>query len=115
MHQPAITGSGVFTPVEVITNDELVAAFNAYADRWNAEHAAAIAAGEVEAKAHPPPIQSPQCASASEHKRHEVLGAKTASESSTARALKSRAAQSTLRRQHRTTSNVDTQRVASPP
>ena len=52
MHQPAITGSGVFTPVEVITNDELVAAFNAYADRWNAEHAAAIAAGEVEAKAH---------------------------------------------------------------
>jgi beta-ketodecanoyl-[acyl-carrier-protein] synthase len=52
MHQPAITGSGVFTPAEVITNDELVAAFNAYADRWNAEHAAAIAAGEVEAKAH---------------------------------------------------------------
>jgi beta-ketodecanoyl-[acyl-carrier-protein] synthase len=52
MHQPAITGSGVFTPSEVITNDELVAAFNAYADRWNAENAAAITAGEVEAKEH---------------------------------------------------------------
>ena len=55
MHQPAITGSGVFTPAEVITNDELVAAFNAHADRWNAEHADAIAAGEVEAKAHSSP------------------------------------------------------------
>ncbi|MBF9059962.1 beta-ketoacyl-ACP synthase III [Rhodobacterales bacterium HKCCSP123] len=52
MHQPAITGSGVFTPSEVITNDELVAAFNAYADRWNAEHAEAIAAGAAEAVAH---------------------------------------------------------------
>ncbi|WP_179380131.1 beta-ketoacyl-ACP synthase III [Jannaschia marina] len=42
----AITGSGVFTPSEVITNDELVVAFNAYADRQNALHAEAIAAGE---------------------------------------------------------------------
>ena len=49
MFQPAITGSGVFTPQEIITNDELVAAFNAYADRYNAAHADAIAAGEVEA------------------------------------------------------------------
>ena len=32
----AITGSGVFTPSQVITNDELVVAFNAYADRMNA-------------------------------------------------------------------------------
>jgi len=52
MFQPAITGTGVFTPSEIITNDELVAAFNAYADRWNAENAQAIAAGEVEAKEH---------------------------------------------------------------
>jgi beta-ketodecanoyl-[acyl-carrier-protein] synthase len=37
MGQAAITGSGVFTPAETITNDELVAAFNAYADRRNAE------------------------------------------------------------------------------
>ncbi|MEL6959210.1 MAG: beta-ketoacyl-ACP synthase III [Pseudomonadota bacterium] len=52
MHAAAITGTGVFTPEHVITNDELVAAFNAYADRFNAEHAAAIEAGEVEAKPH---------------------------------------------------------------
>jgi beta-ketodecanoyl-[acyl-carrier-protein] synthase len=52
MHQAAITGHGVFTPSEIITNDELVAAFNAHADRWNETHAEAIAAGEVEAKQH---------------------------------------------------------------
>ncbi|WP_095588477.1 beta-ketoacyl-ACP synthase III [Actibacterium ureilyticum] len=52
MDQVAITGSGVFTPSEIITNDELVVAFNAYADRFNAAHADAIAAGEVDAMAH---------------------------------------------------------------
>ncbi len=52
MHQAAITGHGVFTPSEIITNDELVVAFNAYADRWNAEHADDIAAGRAEAKEH---------------------------------------------------------------
>ncbi|CTQ32139.1 beta-ketoacyl-ACP synthase III [Jannaschia rubra] len=39
MNNVAVTGSGVFTPRQVITNDELVAAFNAYADRRNAEGA----------------------------------------------------------------------------
>jgi beta-ketodecanoyl-[acyl-carrier-protein] synthase len=48
---PAITGTGVFTPELSISNAELVTAFNAYADRYNTEHAAAIAAGEVAAKA----------------------------------------------------------------
>lgn len=52
MFQPAITGTGVFTPTQVITNDELVEAFNAYADLWNAEHVEAIAAGDVAAKEH---------------------------------------------------------------
>ena len=52
MHTPVITGTGVFTPDNVITNAELVAAYNAYADRFNAAHAKAIAAGEVEAKLH---------------------------------------------------------------
>ena len=52
MHNVAITGTGVFTPSEVITNDELVAAFNAYADLWNAENAPAIAAGTAEPKTH---------------------------------------------------------------
>ncbi|SFA96696.1 beta-ketodecanoyl-[acyl-carrier-protein] synthase [Poseidonocella pacifica] len=36
MHKPAITGTGVFTPREVITNDELVEAFNSYAAQQNA-------------------------------------------------------------------------------
>ncbi|MEM8576824.1 MAG: beta-ketoacyl-ACP synthase III [Pseudomonadota bacterium] len=52
MFTPAITGTGVFTPSQTITNAELVEAFNRYADSWNAEHAEAISAGEVEAKAH---------------------------------------------------------------
>ena len=50
MYQPVISGTGVFTPSEVITNDELVVAFNAYADLFNAENADAIAAGKVDAK-----------------------------------------------------------------
>ena len=52
MIQPAITGSGVFTPENIITNDELVLAFNAYADRMNAENADAIASGEMEPVPH---------------------------------------------------------------
>ena len=52
MVQAAITGSGVFTPELSISNDELVEAFNAYADKFNAENAAEIAAGSIEAKDH---------------------------------------------------------------
>ena len=52
MYTPAITGSGIFTPEQVITNAELVKAFNAYADLYNAEHAAEIDAGELPAKEH---------------------------------------------------------------
>ncbi|SHE37199.1 beta-ketodecanoyl-[acyl-carrier-protein] synthase [Loktanella atrilutea] len=52
MYRAAITGTGVFTPAQVITNAELVEAFNAYADRYNERHADAITAGDVTAKAH---------------------------------------------------------------
>ncbi len=52
MHSVAITGSGVFTPKNIITNDELVATFNAYVDQFNADNAAAIDAGTVNALAH---------------------------------------------------------------
>jgi len=52
MFQPVISGTGVFTPDQVITNDELVVAFNAYADRYNVEHADEIAVGTVMAKDH---------------------------------------------------------------
>ncbi|MBL4769208.1 MAG: beta-ketoacyl-ACP synthase III [Rhodobacteraceae bacterium] len=49
---PAITGTGVFTPEQTITNAELVTAFNAYADKFNAMHADAIVAGDVVALDH---------------------------------------------------------------
>jgi len=52
MYQPVISGTGVFTPSEIITNAELVVAFNAYADLFNDEHKAQIVAGEIEEKAH---------------------------------------------------------------
>ncbi len=52
MYTPAITGTGVFTPENVITNAELVTAFNAYADKMNAKNADAIAAGEMEPMQH---------------------------------------------------------------
>jgi beta-ketodecanoyl-[acyl-carrier-protein] synthase len=50
MYTPAITGTGVFTPSDVITNAELVTAFNAYVDLYNAENAPAIASGALAAK-----------------------------------------------------------------
>ena len=50
MYTPAITGTGVFTPSQVITNAELVESFNAYVDIYNAENADRIATGELPAK-----------------------------------------------------------------
>ncbi|MEM6303969.1 MAG: beta-ketoacyl-ACP synthase III [Pseudomonadota bacterium] len=50
MHIPAITGTGVFTPEQTITNAELVEAFNAYVDLYNDQHSAEIAAGALKAK-----------------------------------------------------------------
>jgi beta-ketodecanoyl-[acyl-carrier-protein] synthase len=52
MHKVVITGTGVFTPAETISNDELVAAFNAWADGENARHADEIAAGARPPVAH---------------------------------------------------------------
>ncbi len=48
MASVAITGSGVFTPEQSITNAELVEAFNAYASRQNELHSAEIEAGTRE-------------------------------------------------------------------
>jgi beta-ketodecanoyl-[acyl-carrier-protein] synthase len=45
--QPVISATGLYTPPESISNAELVASFNAYVERFNAEHAAGIAAGTV--------------------------------------------------------------------
>lgn len=49
---PVISATGLYTPQECISNEELVASYNAYADRFNADNAAAIAAGEVEELSH---------------------------------------------------------------
>lgn len=43
----AISATGLYTPPEKITNAELVASYNAYVDRYNAEHAAEIEAGAL--------------------------------------------------------------------
>lgn len=48
MNRVAISGTGLFTPSEIITNEELVASYNAYAEKQNALNAAAIEAGEKE-------------------------------------------------------------------
>ncbi|XUU62060.1 beta-ketoacyl-ACP synthase III [Erythrobacter sp. HA6-11] len=45
---PVISSTGLFTPEESITNEELVASFNAFVDKHNAAYADAIAAGEME-------------------------------------------------------------------
>ncbi|KPP96225.1 beta-ketoacyl-ACP synthase III [Erythrobacter sp. HL-111] len=50
--RPVISSTGLFTPAESITNEELVESFNRFVDRHNEAHAAAIAAGEVEPLAH---------------------------------------------------------------
>ncbi len=43
-----ITGTGLFHPENVITNEELVESLNAYVEQYNLENAEKIAAGELE-------------------------------------------------------------------
>ena len=52
MHKAVISGTGVFTPELSISNAELVAAYNAYADLQNAKNAIAITAGDMAALPH---------------------------------------------------------------
>ena len=44
---PVISATGLYTPPDSISNEELVASFNAYVAQFNADHAAGIAAGDV--------------------------------------------------------------------
>jgi len=44
---PVISTTGLFTPSYSISNEELVASFNAYVDLYNSENADAIASGDV--------------------------------------------------------------------
>ncbi len=49
MHRVAISSTGLYTPPEIISNEELVAAFNSFAELENASHAADIEAGTRQA------------------------------------------------------------------
>ncbi len=51
MPDVVISGTGLYTPAQSISNEELVASFNAYVEIYNAEYAAEIAAGDL------PPLQ----------------------------------------------------------
>ena len=44
-----ISATGLWTPKDSISNEELVEAFNSYVDKWNAENADDIAAGTKDA------------------------------------------------------------------
>jgi len=44
-----IAATGLFTPEQSISNAELVAAYNAWAEQWNADHAAEILEGDLAA------------------------------------------------------------------
>nr|WP_218576068.1 beta-ketoacyl-ACP synthase III [Pseudomonas sp. SLFW] len=49
VYDVVISGTGLFTPANSISNDELVHSFNTYVAQFNAENAAAIEAGDVQA------------------------------------------------------------------
>jgi beta-ketodecanoyl-[acyl-carrier-protein] synthase len=49
MHRAVISATGLYTPPHAISNDELVASYNGYAERYNAEHAARIGDGAIPA------------------------------------------------------------------
>lgn len=50
MHSVVISGSGLWKPDEVVTNEELVDSYNAFATRYNENNAAAIADGTMAEK-----------------------------------------------------------------
>jgi beta-ketodecanoyl-[acyl-carrier-protein] synthase len=52
MRDVAISGAGLWKPPHRISNEELVASYNAWADRFNDRHRAEIADGTVEARPH---------------------------------------------------------------
>ena len=49
MNEIVISGTGVFTPKESITNKELVEAYNAYAEKFNTLNKDLIDNGEIDA------------------------------------------------------------------
>jgi len=55
-NHPAISATGLFTPKDSISNEELVASYNSYVELFNREHAAQIASGELDAL-HPSSVE----------------------------------------------------------
>jgi len=51
VHNVVISGTGLYTPANSISNEELVDSFNAYVQQFNADNAQAIERGEVQALA----------------------------------------------------------------
>ncbi len=51
MSHAVIAATGLYTPPHALSNEELVETFNTYVERFNADHAAQIASGAVEALA----------------------------------------------------------------
>ena len=47
-HNIVLSGSGLWTPDNIITNEELVTAYNSWATKFNEENTQAIAAGHCE-------------------------------------------------------------------
>ena len=47
MKRIQISGTGLFTPKEVLTNDELVDSYNKFVDEFNLENKDRIASGEI--------------------------------------------------------------------
>ena len=47
MSKVVISGTGLYTPTQSISNEELIASFNAYVQKYNDQNATAIAAGEL--------------------------------------------------------------------
>ncbi len=50
MHNVVISGTGLYTPADSISNEELVQSFNTWAQQFNADNAAAIERGELAAQ-----------------------------------------------------------------
>ena len=48
MHNVVISGTGLYTPAQSISNEELVESFNAYVELFNADNAQAISRGEMQ-------------------------------------------------------------------
>ncbi len=49
MHNVVISGTGLYTPANSISNEELAQSFNTYVQQFNTENAAAIERGDVQA------------------------------------------------------------------